>query len=133
MALGYLQDNVTTTNDNSNHRRHRILSACGGFLFSWKSVARGALHPVFCQNAPFPPKSNKTAPAAKPLTACCSQKMTFSSCNQYLSCCGVEVLICVLFWMVVDVLGRQANLKESSESKGACGVEDTSISCCYNK
>jgi hypothetical protein len=26
--------------------------------------------PFFCQNAPFPPKSNKTAPAAKPLLAC---------------------------------------------------------------
>ncbi len=26
--------------------------------------------PFFCQNAPFPPKSNKTAPAAKPLSAC---------------------------------------------------------------
>jgi hypothetical protein len=24
----------------------------------------------FCQNTPFPPKSNKTAPAAKPLSAC---------------------------------------------------------------
>ncbi len=29
------------------------------------------------------------------------------------------------------VLGRQANLKETSESKGACGIEATSISCCY--
>jgi hypothetical protein len=44
-------------------------SVCGGFLFSRKSIARGALHPFF-QNAPFPPKSNKTAPAAKPLSAC---------------------------------------------------------------
>jgi hypothetical protein len=26
--------------------------------------------PFFFQNAPFPPKSNKTAPAAKPLSAC---------------------------------------------------------------
>jgi hypothetical protein len=26
-----------------------------------------SLTPFFCQNAPFPPKSNKTAPAAKPL------------------------------------------------------------------
>ncbi len=26
--------------------------------------------PFFFQNAPFPPKSNKTAPAAKPLLAC---------------------------------------------------------------
>jgi hypothetical protein len=26
--------------------------------------------PYFCQNAPFPSKSNKTAPAAKPLSAC---------------------------------------------------------------
>jgi hypothetical protein len=25
---------------------------------------------LFFQNAPFPPKSNKTAPAAKPLSAC---------------------------------------------------------------
>ena len=69
MALGCLRDNATMTNDNSNRHRHRILSACGGFLFSRKSVARGALHPFF-QNAPFPPKSNKTAPAAKPLLAC---------------------------------------------------------------
>jgi hypothetical protein len=27
--------------------------------------------PFFGQNTPFPPKSNKTAPAAKPLLACC--------------------------------------------------------------
>ena len=26
--------------------------------------------PFFCQDTPFPPKSNKTAPAAKPLSAC---------------------------------------------------------------
>jgi hypothetical protein len=26
--------------------------------------------PFFCQNTPFPPKSNETAPAAKPLLAC---------------------------------------------------------------
>ncbi len=31
------------------------------------------------------------------------------------------------------VVGRQANLKGSSKSKGACGVEATSNSCCYNK
>ncbi len=30
--------------------------------------------PFFCQNAPFPPKSNKTAPAAKPLLACSIQR-----------------------------------------------------------
>ncbi len=29
-----------------------------------------SITPFFCQNAPFPPKSNKTAPAAKPLSAC---------------------------------------------------------------
>jgi hypothetical protein len=29
--------------------------------------------PFFCQNAPLPPKSNKTAPAAKPLLACSVQ------------------------------------------------------------
>jgi hypothetical protein len=69
MALGCLRDDATRTNDNLNCRHHRILSACGGFLFSRKSVARGALHPFF-QNAPFPPKSNKTAPVAKPLSAC---------------------------------------------------------------
>ncbi len=69
MALGCLQDDATMTNDNSNRRRHPILSACGGFLFSRKSIARRALHPFF-QNAPFPPKSNKTAPAAKPFSAC---------------------------------------------------------------
>ncbi len=74
MALGCLQDDATTTNDNSNRRRHQILSACGGFLFSRKSVARGVIHPFFCQNTQFPPKSNKTAPAAKPLSACHSSK-----------------------------------------------------------
>ncbi len=30
--------------------------------------------PFFCQNAPFPPKSNKTSPAAKPLSACTYKK-----------------------------------------------------------
>jgi hypothetical protein len=40
-----------------------ILSACGGFLFSPKSVARGALLHLFCQNAPFPPK--KKCPAGE--------------------------------------------------------------------
>ncbi len=34
--------------------------------------------PFFFQNAPFPPKSNKTAPAAKPLAAC-SIKIKLSS------------------------------------------------------
>ncbi len=34
-------------------------------IHSPRSVA-----PFFCQNTPFPPKSNKTAPAAKPLLAC---------------------------------------------------------------
>ncbi len=29
-----------------------------------------SITPFFFQNAPFPPKSNKTAPAAKPLSAC---------------------------------------------------------------
>jgi hypothetical protein len=29
-------------------------------------------------------------------------KGDFSSCVRYLSCCGVEILICILFWMVVD-------------------------------
>jgi hypothetical protein len=54
MALGCLQDNATTTNDNSNCRHHQILSACGGFLFSWKFVARGALHPFFSKTPHFP-------------------------------------------------------------------------------
>jgi hypothetical protein len=40
-----------------------VLSACGGFLFPRKSVARGAL-PLFCQNTPFPQKKNK-CPAGK--------------------------------------------------------------------
>jgi hypothetical protein len=31
--------------------------------------------PFFCQNAPFPPKSKKTAPAAKPLLACQWKKL----------------------------------------------------------
>jgi hypothetical protein len=31
------------------------------------------------------------------------------------------------------VLGRQANLRESSESKELAGLRLTSISCCYNK
>ncbi len=54
MALGCLQDDATTTNDNSNRRRHRILSAWGGFLFPWGSVARGALHPIFAKTPRFP-------------------------------------------------------------------------------
>jgi hypothetical protein len=32
--------------------------------------------PFFCQNAPFPPKSNKTAPAAKSLSACSKTMIT---------------------------------------------------------
>ncbi len=32
----------------------------------------------------------------------CSLKMIFSSCIRYLSCCRMEVLICILFWMIVD-------------------------------
>ncbi len=55
MALGCLQDNATMTNDNSNRRRHLILSACGGFLFSRKSVAHGALHPFYAKTPHFPP------------------------------------------------------------------------------
>ncbi len=35
------------------------------------------LTPFFCQNTPFPPKSNKTAPEAKPLSACTGKKITF--------------------------------------------------------
>ncbi len=54
MALGCLRDDATMTNDNSNHRRDRILSTCGGFLFSRKSVARGALHPFFAKMPHFP-------------------------------------------------------------------------------
>jgi hypothetical protein len=54
MALGCLRDDATMMNDNSNRRRHRILSACGGFHFSWKSVARGALHPFFAKTPHFP-------------------------------------------------------------------------------
>ncbi len=54
MALGCLRDDATTTNDNSKRRCHRILSACGGFLFSRKSVARGALHPFFAKTPHFP-------------------------------------------------------------------------------
>ncbi len=33
--------------------------------------------PFFCQNTPFPPKSNKTAPAAKPLLACTFNNVLF--------------------------------------------------------
>ncbi len=54
MALGCLRDDTTTTNDNPNRRRHQILSACGGFLFSRKSVARRALHPFFSKTPHFP-------------------------------------------------------------------------------
>ncbi len=32
----------------------------------------------------------------------CNLKMTFSSCVQYLSCYREEVLMCTVFWMVVD-------------------------------
>jgi hypothetical protein len=54
MALGCLQDDATTTNNNLNRRRHQILLACGGFCFSRKSVARGALHPFFAKTPHFP-------------------------------------------------------------------------------
>ncbi len=54
MALGCLHDNATTTNNDSNRLHHRILSACGGFLFSPKSVARGALQPFFSKTPYFP-------------------------------------------------------------------------------
>jgi hypothetical protein len=39
--------------------------SCFSEIHSPRSVT-----PFFFQNAPFPPKSNKTAPAAKPLSAC---------------------------------------------------------------
>ena len=36
-------------------------------------------------------------------SAVLSQNMTSSfTCIRYLSCCGVKVLMCILFWMVVD-------------------------------
>ncbi len=41
--------------------------------------------PFFCQNTPFPPKSNKTAPAAKPLSAC--NFKSFSSIGHPVSSC----------------------------------------------
>jgi hypothetical protein len=47
-----------------------ILSACGGFLSSRKSVAPRSVTPFF-QNAPFrPPQPPKNATAAQPLSAC---------------------------------------------------------------
>jgi hypothetical protein len=39
--------------------------------------------PFFCQNTPFPPKSNKTGPAAKPLLACYLKRCSHSSFNSY--------------------------------------------------
>ncbi len=38
--------------------------------FSSEIRSPRSVTPFFCQNTPFPPKSNKTAPAAKPLSAC---------------------------------------------------------------
>jgi len=32
------------------------MSACGGFLFSQKSVACGAFHPFMPKHTPFPPQ-----------------------------------------------------------------------------
>jgi hypothetical protein len=50
-----------------------ILSACGGFLSSRKSVAPRSVTPFF-QNAPFgPPQPPKNATAAQPLSACCRE------------------------------------------------------------
>ena len=47
-----------------------ILSACGGFLSSRKSVAPRSVTPFF-QNAPFgPPQPPNNATAAQPLSAC---------------------------------------------------------------
>ena len=45
-----------------------LLSACGGFLSSRKSVARGALQ-TFLPKRPLPPQQ-KNAPAAQTLSAC---------------------------------------------------------------
>ncbi len=44
-----------------------------------------SITPLFCQNTPFPPKSNKTAPAAKPLSAC--NLKSFSSIGHPVSSC----------------------------------------------
>ena len=43
-----------------------VLSACGGFHFSRKSVARGALH-LFCQNAPSPQKKQNCPVGEAPI------------------------------------------------------------------
>ena len=40
-----------------------------------------SITPFFCQNAPFPPKSNKTAPVVKPLLASHGRNEVLSSCK----------------------------------------------------
>ncbi len=54
MALGCLQDNATTTNDNSNRRHHWILSACGGFLFFSEIRSPRSVTPFFSKTPHFP-------------------------------------------------------------------------------
>jgi hypothetical protein len=44
------------------------------FSFFSEICSPRSVTPFFCQNTPFPPKSNKTAPAAKPLLACTIQE-----------------------------------------------------------
>ncbi len=95
MALRCLQDDAIMTNNNSNCRHHQILSACGGFLFSRKSVARGALHPFFAKTPHFPLKSNKTATAAKPLLACTESKILGNGQH------GTNI------WWILDVTGKE--------------------------
>jgi hypothetical protein len=47
------------------HNTLTILSACGGFLFSQKSVARGALNPFYTKMPPSP--KNKCLSGAAPI------------------------------------------------------------------
>ncbi len=65
--------------------------------------------PFLCQNTPFPPKSNKTAPAAKPLLACFIKKMIGWPANQFFFCdpdfCFVLLQIFYVFLYRVNPVG----------------------------
>jgi hypothetical protein len=70
-----------------------ILSACGEFLFSQKSIARGALHPFYIETPPFPPK--KCLSGAAPIGLLCLNTLHTSSSHACKQCLYVLCPICI--------------------------------------
>ena len=70
-----------------------ILSACGEFLFSRKSVARGALHPFYIETPPFPQK--KCLSCAAPIGLLCLNTLHTSSSHACKQCLYVLCPICI--------------------------------------